>query len=89
MKAADLVREFCEQNEDNYYVYENYSGRGMLGKKCLGIVVRNGNSYMKMMMELTKYLDENEFDDSALEFEGVAVDDLGLDAIVYFPRMEG
>lgn len=61
----------------------------MLGKRCLGIVVRNGNSYMKKMMELTKFLDAKNFDDVNFELEGVAVDDLGLDAVVYFPRMEG
>ena len=89
MKAVDLVREFCEQNEDKYYIYERYSGRGMFGRNCVGIVVRNGFSHMKMIMELTKFLDENEFDDPALEFEGIAVDDLGLDTIVYFPYMKG
>ncbi len=89
MKAADLVREFCEQNEEKYYIYENYSGRGMFGRRCTGVVVRNGNSYMKMMMELTKYLGDKDFDDVDLEFEGMSVDELGLDSIVYFPNMRG
>lgn len=88
MKAADLVREFCEKNEDKYYVYENYSGRGMFGRRCVGVVVRNGNSYMQMMMKLTKFLGDNDFDDFNLEFEGMSVDELGLDTIVYFPYMK-
>ncbi len=89
MKAADLVREFCEQNIDKYYIYENYSGRGMFGRRCTGVVVRNGNSYMSMLMELTRFLCDNDFDDLTLEFEGVSTDDLGMDTIVYFPYMKG
>lgn len=89
MKAVDLVREFCEQNDEKYYVYENYSGRGMFCRQCTGIVVKHGYSYMKMMMELTQFLCDNDFDDLALEFEGIACDDLGLDTIVYFPYMGG
>lgn len=88
-KAADLVREFCEHNADKYYIYEKYSGKGMFGKQCTGIVVKHGNSFMSMIMELTQFLCDNDFDDMALEFEGVTCDDLGLDTIVYFPYMKG
>ncbi len=89
MKAVDLVRDFCENNADKYYIYENYSGRGMFGRQCTGVVVKQGNSYMQMLMELTQFLNDNDFDDMALEFEGVSMDELGLDTIVYFPYMKG
>ncbi len=89
MKAVDLVREFCECNADKYYIYERYSGRGMFGRNCVGIVVKHGNSYIEMMAALTRYFDEHDFDDALLEFEGASADALGLDTIVYFPCMEG
>lgn len=60
----------------------------MFGRKCLGVVVRNGYSYIEMLMNLTHYFDECDLEDEDLELEGVAVDDLGLDTIVYFPNMK-
>lgn len=86
---ADAVRQFVELSGDKYSIYENYSGRCMFGRKCLGVVVRNGYSYMEMLINLTRYLDENNLADKNFELEGVSVDDLGLDTIVYFPNMEG
>lgn len=43
---------------------------------------------MDFLLELTKYLDENNVDDADLELEGVSIDDIGSDTIVYFPRIE-
>lgn len=89
MSTAELLRNFCEESDDKYSIYENYSGRGMFGKKCIGIVVSNGHSYMNMMMELTRYLD-NYADEIDLDtLEGMSVDSLGMDTIVYFPFCQG
>lgn len=86
---ADLIKNFCDNNDEKYSYYENYSGRGMFGRKCLGIVVKQGYSYMQMIMELTKFLDDNNYDDADFELENPAIDDLGLDTIVYFPNCKG
>lgn len=88
MKVSDLIREFCETNTDKYSVYENYSGRFMFGAKCIGIVVRQGHSYMEMIVHLTKFLDGKGYIDEELLFEGVSIDELGLDSIVYFPKIQ-
>ncbi len=85
---ADLIREFCNAPDNNYEVYENYSGRMMFGKMTIGIIVKEGHSYLEMMMELTRYLEAKGFDDPLLELEGVAIDELGLDVIVYFPAIQ-
>lgn len=85
---ADDVRAFVAEHEE-YEIYENYSGRGMFGRTCLGVTVRNGYSYMEMLIKLTRYLDKNNLEDKDSELEGVSVDDLGLDTIVYFPNMRG
>ncbi|MBO5031661.1 MAG: hypothetical protein J6D08_07220 [Lachnospiraceae bacterium] len=87
LTVANAIHQFVEQSRDEYSIYENYSGRYMFGKKCLGIVVRQGNSYMEMLMKLTKYLDDNSIEDAGLQLEGVSVDELGLDTVVYFPSI--
>lgn len=92
MKAADYIRKFVSENEDKYEIYEGYSGRGMFGRTCLGIIVRNGNSPMELMMNLTCYLNENTSDDKDFDlgaFEGMSTDNLGKDSIVYFPSIQG
>ena len=86
---ADLIRGFCNEPENEFYdVYESYSGRYMFGRLTIGIVVKQGHSYLDMMMRLTSYLESKGFDDSLLELEGVAIDELGLDTIVYFPAIQ-
>lgn len=39
LTIADAIRQFVEQSGDKYSIYENYSGRGMFGRKCLGVVL--------------------------------------------------
>lgn len=89
LTVANAIRQFVAQAGDEYSIYEDYSGRGMFGQKCLGIVVYQGYSYMEMLMKLTQYLDEHDFDDADLELEGISIDSLGMDTIVYFPRIRG
>lgn len=93
MKAADYIRNFVAENDDKYSIYEGYSGRGMFGEQCLGVIVNEGNSCMEFMMDLTSYLakmsasDDKDFD---LGFaEGMCSDSLGKDSIVYFPAIQG
>lgn len=87
MTVEEAIRNFVEENE-GYHLQENYSGQFGTGTSCLGVVVKNGYSYMDFLLELTKYLDENNVDDADLELEGVSIDDIGSDTIVYFPRIE-
>lgn len=88
MTVQKAIRDFVEEHE-GYELYENYSGRGMFGRTCLGVVVKMGYSYMDFLVKLTQYLDENNVDDVDLMLESAAVDALGMDTIVYFPRMDG
>lgn len=90
---ADLIREFCNEPENNYEVYENYtkhtSGEfGEMTTTTLGIIVKQGHSCMDMLEQLTSYLEAKGFDDKLLELEGVLTDDLGPDSIVYFPALQ-
>ena len=88
MKIAEGIRQFVSDNTQ-YSLYEGYSGRGMFSKKCLGVVVRSGDSFMDFLIELTKYLDEQGIEDMDCELESASYDDLGKDTIVYFPRIGG
>lgn len=86
--VADAIRAFCEENSNAYSIYEGYSGRNMFGRKCLGAVIREGYSYLDFLVNLTQYLDTYGIDDADLELEGVCVDELGMDTIVYFPKID-
>lgn len=63
-------------------VYENYSGRDMYGKTCMGITVDN---LYKALFNLGR---ESENYDFAKELERLEVDNLGRSYIIYFPRIQ-
>ena len=88
MTVADGIKKFVDENPQ-YKLYEGYSGRGMFGRKCLGVVVSHGDSFMEFLMNLTRYLEQNDIEDTNLDLEGVSYDDLGLDTIVYFVNIRG
>lgn len=91
---ADLIREFCKGSETDYEVYENYtkSWTTPIGEETvttIGIVVKQGRSPMDALAQLTGFLEAKEvFDERLLELEGTAIDDLGPDAVVYFPAIQ-
>ena len=93
---ADLIREFCNQPENNYEVYENYSGPAFLGETAttLGIVIKSDQNFLDVLAQLTSYLEAKEIDDSVLEeLEGTNVDyteadSVDSDAIIYFPSLK-
>lgn len=90
---ANLIRGFCNESENSYEVYENYAKSittplGEMTVTTIGIVVKEGGSYMDMLAQLTSYLEEKGFDDPLLELEGTGADELGPDTIVYFPAIQ-
>ena len=88
MSIEDGIKSFVAENTQ-YSLYEGYSGRGMFGRKCLGVVVRSGDSFMTFLISLTRYLEEQGIEDVNCDLEGASYDDLGKDTIVYFPRIGG
>lgn len=88
MTVEEAIRNYVDENE-GYEIYENYSGRCMFGRTCLGVVVHQNDSFMDFLMKLTKYMDDNEVEDTDFSLEGVAYDNLGLDTVVYFPNIGG
>ena len=45
MSIEDGIRNFVKKNP-KYNIYENYSGRGMFGRTCLGVVVKIGRAHV-------------------------------------------
>lgn len=83
--VINAIREFCEMNECKFM--DNYSGRYMYGKKCIGIIV-NENPLI-CIVRLADWLHE-EFDgDNASDLlaDSIGMDNLGLDTIIYFPLL--
>lgn len=65
------------------FVHENYSGRGMYGARCLGIVVGNMNEAFKFFIIAGMVLDVDDVRELA---ENARTDNMGYDMIVYFPN---
>lgn len=88
MTVEEAIKNFINESEQ-YELYEGYSGRGMFGRSCLGVVVKQGYSFMEFIINLTRYMDDNDVDDVDFKLEGATYDNLGLDTIVYFPNIGG
>lgn len=88
MTVREAIESFVSENEQ-YSLYENYSGRGMFGRTCLGVIVQRNDSFIDFIIKLTKYLDDNGIEDVDFSLEGVSYDALGLDTIVYFSNIGG
>ncbi len=82
---TELIRSFCQEN--NFKVYEGCSGRMMFGKKTIGIILKPDQNLFDVFAQLTRYLESKDFEDPFMELGGVSIDDLGLDALIYFPNI--
>jgi hypothetical protein len=75
---------------------QSYSGRGMYGRKCLGVVLKEGQTtgqfFSKVIMTINDYCTADEMfevlPDIANICEVMCSDSLGLGKIVYFPGVE-
>lgn len=88
MTVEEAIKNFINESEQ-YELYENYSGKCMFGRTCLGVIVQRNDSFIDFIIKLTKYLDDNGIEDVDFSLEGVSYDALGLDTIVYFPNIGG
>lgn len=84
--TQDQFQQFQQLAEEiDGDVYENYSGRYMNGKTCLGIMV--DNLYFSLF-DLGYVVASNGID-FARELNDLRTDNLGTKDIIYFPRLEG
>lgn len=72
---------------------ENYSGRGMYGRECVGVTISRGQSTFnlaaQLCVEAIDLFGEEEGPDFIEELSRLSVseDSMGHDSIVYFPRV--
>lgn len=80
----DLIKTFCE--DMNLQFYNNYTGRFMYGKTCVGIVCDDLDD---CKMELRDFLRNEDCDEDEIKslFNSARHDSLGLSYILYFPKV--
>lgn len=84
---AELLESFVDDMDAR--LYSDYSGHGMFGRECVGIVCDTPISFMMRLIKAL--LDEQtdiatELADVLLDNE-VSTDSMGLSAIVYWPHL--
>ena len=75
---VEWIQEFCDLY--GYQLERNYSGRGMLGKICIGIICQN--SY-QTLVELADYLHRIGIGSVSLALGKIGQDEMGLKQILY------
>ena len=72
-EMAEEIRVMAEEGYGE--LYENYGGRGMYGKTCIGLVTGDP---MRTIEEA-----------ASRGIRGAVTDDMGIDTIVYWPKIKG
>lgn len=87
---AEIVREALDNAGLDYSAFRfDYSGRGMYGDNCIGLVGSDGDA-IKFCAYLAKALDAAEvldFDSAIEDLANARSDSMGLSGITYWPHM--
>ena len=83
MGIAELIKSYCDDFGCDFR--ENYSGRNMFGKRCVGIVT--DKNVMEVLLELADYLHECGVEKVSEELLPVRYDNMGQDMVIYFPSV--
>jgi len=90
-QISELVSELeCLLQEGIEYITTQYSGRGMRGRRCLGIVTKNDHYVTNTIAFHLGQHAENPQDMIScfsLQFQNPSIDDMGLSTIVYYPEL--
>ena len=90
----ELLKEFCKDSSEVSF-RNDYSGRGMYGRRCVGITGRESDCMAVIAEVITDCHNRCEFDED-FDF-GKAVDillrcqsrdSMGLDVIIYWPNLK-
>lgn len=81
MEKTEISQLIYDQFCDSHNV-RPYSGRGMMGRVCLGVTVTQP---LMFMYELGRFCVSEEVD--LLDYTCVRQDNMGHDYIVYFPEL--
>lgn len=83
------AKKLIEVIESANYEARSYSGRGMYGRECVGIELRQGTSQFGVGVAVANMALTLGYEDLAEDLMDlrVASDSMGLDTIVYFPNV--
>jgi hypothetical protein len=93
LSMKHIIQDLCEAIVDSEDV-RSYSGRGMYGEKCLGVVVKNPNQFLFELgvrvgeFKASQRLDMKELDCDIPKRLRIETDNMGMDMIVYFPKIQ-
>ena len=76
--------------ETGFEIMHDYSGRGMYGKKCFGLIgdLTNMPKFFIMLAESIIAQDNNnDVFEIACLFENMQIDSMGMSKIIYFPNL--
>ena len=89
------LQSICEDLADDLGLeVRSYSGRGMFGAHCFGVVVSNLGPLLAGIARTIADMDPNDdatghtVDQIAEALEDLTTDNMGHDIIVYFPRIQ-
>lgn len=94
MEKVDILKEIIENAG---FEPRSYSGRGMFGEECVGFVCQNpliacfllGEQYLNFLLGKQDELeDKYNHTDWTLNSLVISQDNMGLETIVYFPRIK-
>lgn len=77
MKPTRTAQDLIDALEDCGYEWREYSGRGMMGAKCVSVVVEGDNIIWEMARDLAD-----------IELSAPKTDSMGRDIILYWPRFK-
>lgn len=84
MNVKEILIDFCDCNELQYMT--DYSGRGMFGKTCFGVVCDN---ILSTLVQIVDTLRDSEDIKNAYDVLGTPkTDTFGLSYILYFPNIQ-
>lgn len=80
--------------EQGLDVRTDYSGRGMMGKRCLGITVDSVGELLCAIAEIGNIMGRDRMDEEFDELftllnENIRSDNMGYSTIYYFPEISG
>ena len=80
----ELIKEFCENEGLDFY--DGYSGRGMFGMTCAGIIC---DEPLTVLVRLCSYIAGigSNAEEEMLKLGNPRLDSMGIQSIVYFPSV--
>jgi hypothetical protein len=77
MKQTNTTQDLIDALENSGYEWRAYSGRGMYGAQCVGVIVEDDSILWQMARDLID-----------IEIAAPRTDSMGRDIILYWPRFK-